>query len=570
MPTAWRPTRPRPKASIWVGIGLGFLLAGPAGASTSGTAAPEPHALLIGVARYANLPPALRLEAPGNDVRRMSDALTSAGYPEDHIEIMTEDGPRVPTRSAVLQALADLAREAAPGQEILIYFSGHGAQTTARYADREPDGLQEIYLMADADEAGPLSPEPAGTIADFELEAAIERIRAAGADVVLIADTCHAAGVTRSAVRDGRVKGLTADDLGLSVRPSALRSASRDPVPLRGDFTGIFAAGPGDLAVERRLPLGQPNAAPASVFTYALAQTIRDGRYRSWRDLQEGTREAGFEAGPGPVPVFEGNLDRVPAGLDPDRPRWFRTYASDGQTVVAAGALEGILPGDVLELADLSGELLGRAVVTGGDALTARFAGMRDGSMRARRLQQGAGEAFLQSIAPYVLTEASGGPLDIASQVKEGDCDAPISADGTSPGLQPINMTERPRLSHCDVLFLSLRNSDGTAVDVAVLFVNARGQVTPLTLAPDDSPRIGPGQTRHAALRVLTQDAAGQPLATGYETIVVAWTPARGRTPRDLRALSHTQPTRGTAQSGFSALTYTILTVPVTAGEIVP
>ncbi len=570
MPTAWRPTRPPSGPSIWVGVALGLMLAGPAWAGSSKPETPEPHALLIGVARYANLPPALRLEAPGNDVRRMSDALTSAGYPADHIEIMTEDGPQPPTRSAVLQALEDLAAAAAPGQEILIYFSGHGAQTTARYPDREPDGLQEVYLMADADEAAPLSAEPAGMIADFELEAAIGRIRAAGADVVLIADTCHAAGVTRSAVRDGRLKGLTAEDLGLSGRPSALRGASRDPVPVRGDFTGVFAAAPGGLAVERRLPLGQPDAAAASVFTYALAQSIRDGRHRTWRDLQEGAREAGFEAGPGPAPVFEGDLDKAPAGLDPGRPRWFRTYASDGQTIVAAGSLEGIAPGDILELADLSGEPLGRAVVTGGDALTARFAGTVEGTMRARPLEQGAGEGFLQSIAPYVLTEASGAPLDINGVVRKGDCDAPIAADGSGPGTEPIDLAGRPRLSHCDVLFLRLRNRDANAVDAAVFFVNARGQVTPLTLAPDNSPRIAPGQTRHAALRALTQDATGQPLVTGDEAIVVAWTSARGRTPRDLRALSDAHPTRGATRTGFNALAFKIVTVPATGGGITP
>ena len=120
------------------------------------------------------------------------------------------------------------------------------------------------------------------------------------------------------------------------------------------------------------------------------------------------------------------------------------------------------------------------------------------------------------------------------------------------------------------MLLLRLRNGDGNAVDAAVFFINAQAQVTPLTLAPDDSPRIGPGQTRYAALRVLTQDAAGQPLATGEETIVVAWTSAQGRTPRDLRAMSDIHLTRGTARPGFQALAFKILTVPVPDSDIAP
>jgi hypothetical protein len=519
--------------------------------------------LLIGVGRYENLPPAFRLAAPGNDVRRLSAALTFAGYPAHRIESMTDDGSRVPTRSVVLQALAAIASEAGPGQEILIYFSGHGAQSTARYPEREPDGLQEVYLMADARRLDGSSVELAGAIADYELEAAIARIRSTGADVVLVADACHAAGITRSLLPGGRVKGLTSEELGLSISPAALRGLSSESAPVYGDFTGIFAAAPGGLAVERSLPLGQPEATPASVFTYALAQAIRDGRHRTWRDLQEGTREAAFETGPGPVPVFEGGLEKAPAGLAADRPRWFRTYASSAQTIVAAGSLEGIVPGDVVELADLSGGHLGQVVVTDGDALTARLATSVEGSRRARRMQEGNRQAFLLSIAPHISNGRPNVPLDITGLVEKGDCESSIQASGlANPGAEYVNLGQRPLLSHCDVLFIRLRNQDANSLDIAVFFVNARGQVTPMTLAPDNSPRLAPGQSRNAALRVLTKDATGNPLVTGEETIVVAWTPARGRTPRDLRALSDTYLKRSKSETEFQAQAFTIVTVP--------
>lgn len=560
MPTVWRPTSRRLR--VWAWISVAILCGGiapPFAQPSPQRDAPEPRALLIGVGRYQNLPASFRLLAPGGDVRRLRAALTEAGYPAHRIEIMTEDSPRIPTRGSVLGALDRLASEAEPGQEILIYVSGHGAQVRARYPAREADGLEELYLMADADEAdGPSGIVP-GAIADFELEAAISRIRAGGAHVVLIADACHAAGVTRSSPSDGRIKGLSGADLGLTDLAS-LRSAAQDPTPVIGDFTGVFAAAPGSLAVERSLPLGRPEAEPASAFTYALAQALRDGRHRTWRDVQDGLRDAAVEAGPGPVPVFEGRLDQPPAGLDPGRSRWFRTYTSGAQTLVAAGALEGLVAGDILDLADASGTVIGQAQISDSDALTARLLSPAVGAIRARRRTAGEPSAFLSAVRPY-LVGPDAAPLSIRGHVWPGSCDSSPPRDpGAGTGVRPLDLRQTPRLSHCDVLYVRLSNTSGSAVDAAVFFVNAAGSATPLTFAPDDGPRLGPGQARHSAVRILTRDADGGAIPAGREAIVITWAPARGRTPRDLRALARTIPQRGADEGQFGALLLPILT----------
>jgi hypothetical protein len=500
------------------------------------------------------------------DVARLGEALTAAGYPAHRIATMTEDGVRSPTRTHVLEALEALATAARPGQEILIYFSGHGAQAAARHPDREVDGLEELYLLADAGPADPSTGRVPGTLADFELEAVIARIRQAGADVILIADACHASGLTRSGERHGRVKGLTGVDLGMpDVFPLRSRPAP-DAQPVRGDFTGIFAASPGRLAVERRLPLGEAGAQPASAFTFALARAIRDGRHRSWRDLQDGVRDASVEAGPGPVPVFEGRLDAVPAGLDRDRPRLFRAYDQDGMGVITAGRIEGFSPGERVELLDLDGRVMGQTTVTASQAFSARLAAPANGARRARHLNDIPGSPFLDRIGPYLETGSSDGSIRVSGHVQPSGCGSAVPPEPASaPVLRIVDLSARPALSHCDVLHLQLKNDNSAALDAALFFVNAQGRATPLTFGPDNDPRLEPGQARHAAVRIVTRDPQGRRLASGEEAIVLMWVPARGRIPRDLRAV-----TRGVMRGSLLTDDLRAIVFPVLTSDSTP
>lgn len=81
-------------------------------------------ALLIGISQYQdkNIRP---LHGPINDVTAMQAVLTKRwGFPAAQVRTLLNEQA---TRAAILQGLQDLMKHSAPGDDILIYFSGHGS-----------------------------------------------------------------------------------------------------------------------------------------------------------------------------------------------------------------------------------------------------------------------------------------------------------------------------------------------------------------------------------------------------------------------------------------------------------
>lgn len=559
MPTASRPTRTR--RLFWAAAATAAACLLSQGAQAADTP-PRPRALLIGIGDYAGLAPEHRLQAPVHDVELLRSALIEAGHPADQITTLTEASPTPPTRNEVLKQLKDIALRAGPGDQITLYISGHGLQAPARHAEREPDGLEELFLMADA-RADPVTGSVSGAIADFELEAAIGAIMATGADVVFIADTCHGAGVTRSASQNGRVKTLSPTDLGLNMpAPAAARGGTDMAPPLQGDFVGLYAAAPGDLTAERPLPLGEANAPVLSTFTYTLARAIRDGRHRSFRDLQAAMRETAVEAGPISPPLFEGDLKLPFPGLRADRPRLFRVYRLGGAAVMAAGVLEGLRSGDAVELRDASGVHLGETRLTATGPLTSEMAAPA-GAVRARPLRPVEPSPLLGRLAPYLGEGRRAPTLGVSVKVATNACGASASLPAWSdlPG-PALDMDAVPPLNHCDLLYLRLVNLGSSALDVTAFFVNAAGQALPLTLAPDDHARIGPGVERFAAVLIQTRDDnTGTLLPSGSEALALVWAPAAGRTPVEFAWLADPVPARSAAITNVYALVAPLLTV---------
>ena len=95
------------------------------------SAAGRSHALLIGVAHYRATPELVRqgyagidLDGPANDVRALRDVLRRRwGFADENIRTLIDVDA---TRQGILDGLADLAEQTAPGDRILVYFSGHG------------------------------------------------------------------------------------------------------------------------------------------------------------------------------------------------------------------------------------------------------------------------------------------------------------------------------------------------------------------------------------------------------------------------------------------------------------
>ncbi|MFZ2518860.1 MAG: caspase family protein, partial [Anaerolineae bacterium] len=152
---------------------------------------PAKRALLIGIGRYAHLPPERQLHGPPADVAALADLLTNA-HAFDHITTLVDEQA---TRKAILNAFADLVDATQPGDLVLIHYSGHGSRVPDIHGD-EADGWDSSLVPHDGRDPDGLAPD----ILDDELNPFFGRLvneRQAG-DLVLIFDSCHSAGMTRA------------------------------------------------------------------------------------------------------------------------------------------------------------------------------------------------------------------------------------------------------------------------------------------------------------------------------------------------------------------------------------
>ncbi|MES2336649.1 MAG: caspase family protein [Pseudomonadota bacterium] len=551
-------------AGTWFGL-LGLICL------TVATPAHADRAVLIGVGSYPQLPASLRLQAPEEDARRLAAALVGAGFPRDRLALMTATDGVPPTRAAVLAALDQLALDVVRGEQVLLYFSGHGAQAPTLTPALEPDGYDELYLMLDARTWDGGAGRVPGAILDKELSARISAIRAKGADVWFVADACHAGGVFRAG-EDMRTKGVGTKQLSIPakvrVTGDALPETRADP-PGAGRLAAFFAAAPGALAVERRLPLGSPDARPLSQFSYALARAIAAGRVRSLRDLAvaiEAT-DAGIGGG-APAPSFEGALDMRVLGLTPDRPRRYLLARSGRTLSMPAGIEEGFAAGDRVTL--FVGERsAGESIVLEsgiGASRVALPATLPPGAVEAARALSSVGAGgphpdLLDAIAPLSARGAAE-VLEVTARLwrpgAQRACPA-LTADNPA-GTHGVTMLALPALRQCDVLIATIANRGAVAVDVSPIYFEAGGRVSGLGFVGGGSARIGPGEERRIAVRALTQDRQGNPLPEGTERVAIVALPAVTRSPRDLRGSVGTAAMRGGAgaslDAGAGALTY--------------
>ena len=162
------------------------------------------RAVLVGVSKFdhLNITP---LEGPPNDVALMAAALSRRGIPAAKIVQLTDTARSdlLPTRANILRVLGEQARMTKPGEVVVIYFSGHGAQVpqvTPVAAGNwvEPDGLDEVFLTRDTKLWDRNQQKVEGAILDDEIGAALAQFTKKGARVWAIFDTCHAGDMARA------------------------------------------------------------------------------------------------------------------------------------------------------------------------------------------------------------------------------------------------------------------------------------------------------------------------------------------------------------------------------------
>ena len=152
--------------------------------SASNPALAEDRALIIGVARYPNLPENMQLTASANDARLMTRLATEVwGFEPRQIRLLVDEDA---TSTSILASMENwIVSGTRPGDRVLISFSGHGYYVADIDGD-EADGWDEVIAPSDVrPEANGFS----GTILDDQIGAFVDRL--AGRNVVIVVDSCH-------------------------------------------------------------------------------------------------------------------------------------------------------------------------------------------------------------------------------------------------------------------------------------------------------------------------------------------------------------------------------------------
>lgn len=437
----------------------------------------ENHALLIGVDQYQNLPERWWLKGPGNDVQLVATYLTTQApvpFAPENVTILADavEGAPVPTLAAIRAAFADLTARVEPGDFVYLHFSGHGTQAPALDPATELDGLDELFLPADIGQWSNQIGAVENALVDDEIGALIDGLRAKGANVWAVFDSCHSGTVTRSldgADEDVRTRQLPPEALGIdaeALEDVATRSIG-DPRAVEapfdggageGSFVAFFAAQTNEVTPEKNLPKGKPGRKPQGVFTFTLMEVLAEYPGATYGQIgQEVLRRYAVKNLAKSTPLFEGDLDQVAFfGEGGTRVSQWQAEVTAAGFTIPAGSLHGLSEGAVLAVmgtaADANDAALGFVQLTSVDTFSATGQPVEDlpadlpKGVTLRKLEEGLdftltvalpapgstpGDALLAALDD--LTSAAGPRLKFVSADQDADLRLAVLPDSPRP-----------------------------------------------------------------------------------------------------------------------------------------
>jgi len=237
-------------------------------------------ALLIGINDYRALPSSSRkgtsdLRGPVNDVTAIRRALISYyGFTEEDIRVLLNDrATRQDIRTAFDKWLVNGTR---PGDTVLLYFSGHGS-TVPDYNGDEEDGFDEVLCPYDMVPQGGYN-----IILDDDLALWLARLN--GRRVVVISDSCHSGGQTRS-VEDTpawQAKFIRIDNY----HPSSIALSRSRGADIQESIIFMAASRENGIAVERNFPDGFHGG-----FSFGLFDGMKASPTSSYQELFDHARK---------------------------------------------------------------------------------------------------------------------------------------------------------------------------------------------------------------------------------------------------------------------------------------
>jgi hypothetical protein len=297
------------------------------------------HALLIGSPTYG-------LEAVESDLGAMADLLRRRGF--GCRRCYREDA----TRAGILAAYQALISDTAQGDAVVVYFSGHGGLAAAQ--DDAPGRARRYHQFIVPWDIDATTAQDFRGITSLELSALLTRLTERTANVTVIFDCCHAAGMSRS------IRGLTRERLVPRSLPRPWVQGVRHHVDLLRDQ---------GLAVDRLDAVGNPRAVRLvatstsqlayehsdeqgnahGLLTWALCTTLAEagGAPISWRVAIDRIRWLVQSRADSQRPEVEGPSDRItfePVGGP--RAGSLPVSVDGGQVFLGGGRLHGVEVGD--------------------------------------------------------------------------------------------------------------------------------------------------------------------------------------------------------------------------------
>ncbi len=265
--------------------------------------APTHWAFVVGISDYINFSDAEGGDLPGaeHDARTVRDVLvTRFGFPAENVRlVLNGDATRAALQEGITGWLASAAR---PGDNVVVFFAGHGSQMWDESGD-EDDGLDETLAPADV--------APATTdmdISDDTFGAWLAALPTT--NVVVVLDNCNSGTGTRDVTPFSRSRQL-GRDINAIAKPA---SVSHRALPGQTDKTGfdagaarvleLAAAQPYQAAVDAYFPATDGTEAfHGGAFTTFLVRQLwrapADATYeRVFSDVREALKRNRFQQEP--------------------------------------------------------------------------------------------------------------------------------------------------------------------------------------------------------------------------------------------------------------------------------
>lgn len=359
------------------------------------------YALLVGVTQYPAHPEEMWLKGPTLDCELFADMLKGErfGFDEQDIQVLAgwpQEEAKRPTKANIAKAFADLAGRVRQGDQVCILLSGHGSQQPANPDpdDPEPDGLDEIFLPADAGEWDEKTQTVVNAIVDDEVKVWVEAILDQQASVWIVFDCCHSGTMARGLAVEARQARQISPE---SLIPAAVLARARsgaiqmrggaraepsgmlDGTKARGQLVAMYASQSIEPTFE--LPLPGPADPRRGIFTYMIANVLSNAEepltYRELADRVLVVYRSNGIFNPSPM-IEGGGADHLVLGREADQLRpQILLFSVFDDLVVNAGQLHGMQPGSILEVFPPAGvagadKSLGFLKVAGTDTLYCR------------------------------------------------------------------------------------------------------------------------------------------------------------------------------------------------------